>query len=82
LENVTLNALSSAANGRYQLSDPRWTTSPKEVLFGKELLIQVQLDVPVFRTPTPGEPPGPTNEPQYTVSLGFEAGDVQGCPQS
>lgn len=81
LEDATLNALADAALGRYELSDPKWTISPVERLFGKEIFYLVQLDVAVLRTPLAAFVT-PSNTPDYTASMAFAAGDVVVCPHS
>jgi len=80
LFDLVLNALRDSACGRYDVGDPKWTTTPVERLFGKELVANVTLDVPVMRSSQPIVLPPPALAPEPSASLVFPGGEVDVCP--
>jgi len=81
LHDWTVRAIHRKAHGTYQLGDPRWHSSPKERVFGKELVFMLQLEVPILDKPQQVIPGGGIEQAITTYlasSLEMESGDV-GC---
>lgn len=80
LHDALIRAIYLKAHGTFEIANPRWTRTPIELKFGKEVVFDLEVQVPILDTPWPTVAGG-TITPAGEGSMVFPQGvDSSGNP--